>query len=308
MQEALDTGAGAAIIESAIRTATPLMLAALGETVVERSGVINIGLEGSIIAGAFAGITAATAFGVTAGVLGAVGAGMAAAAIGALFIVGLRANQIITGTAVTLLFLGTTGALYAVLFGASGAALASPTLGSLPVPLLSELPLIGRALFAQPITTYLAFAITPAVWWWLYRTHAGLAVRATGENPDAARAAGIHVRRVRLFAMLFGGAMGGLSGGTLVLAQVGTFAEGMSAGRGFIAIAIVALGRWHPFGVALAAILFGGASALQFVFQALGEPLPYQLFLAFPYALTLAALALSFGRARAPARLGSDRD
>ncbi len=299
-------GAGAAILESTVRTATPLLLAALGETVVERAGVINIGLEGSIIAGAFAGLAAATVAGVSAGVLGAAAGGVAAAAVCAFFIVGLRANQIITGTAVTMLFLGITGALYRGVFGAGGAALSSPTMSVWQLPLLADIPVVGRALFAQPPMTYMAFALIPAVWWFLFRTQPGLALRATGENPDAATAAGVGVRRVRLFALLFGGAMGGLAGGTIVLAQVGTFAEGMSAGRGFIAVAIVALGRWHPFGVALAALLFGAASALQFVFQALGYAFPYQLFLALPYALTLVALAVSPGRSRAPARLGQE--
>jgi simple sugar transport system permease protein len=145
--------------------------------------------------------------------------------------------------------------------------------------------------------------LVPIVWWWMYRTHAGLALRAIGESPSAARAAGVRVDRVRWIAIAFGGAMGGLAGGTLVLAQAGTFAEGMSAGRGFIAIAIVVVGRWNPIGVAVAALLFGAASALQFLLQALGLALPYQLFLGLPYVLTLAALAGVAGRVRAPAGL-----
>jgi simple sugar transport system permease protein len=139
---------------------------------------------------------------------------------------------------------------------------------------------------------------------WLYRTGAGLSLRAVGERPAAAIAAGVSPMRQQLLAVLFGGALGGLAGGSLVLAQVGTFAEGMSAGRGFIAIAIVALGRWHPAGVALAALLFGGANALQFVFQAMGWDLPYQIFLALPYVVTLFALAGAVGRQAAPAALG----
>jgi simple sugar transport system permease protein len=137
----------------------------------------------------------------------------------------------------------------------------------------------------------------------MFRTHSGLALRAIGEAPAAAAAAGVRVNRARWLAIAFGGAMGGLAGGTLVLAQAGTFAEGMSAGRGFIAIAIVVVGRWNPLGVALAALMFGGASALQFLLQALGLALPYQLFLALPYVLTLAALAGVAGRVRAPAAL-----
>jgi simple sugar transport system permease protein len=124
-----------------------------------------------------------------------------------------------------------------------------------------------------------------------------------GENPDAATAAGVRVRRLRFVLLLTSGALGGIAGGALVLAQAGTFAEGMSAGRGFIAIAIVVLGRWHVLGVSIAALLFGAASALQFLAQAIGLTLPYQLFLAIPYALTLAALAGIGGRARAPAAL-----
>jgi simple sugar transport system permease protein len=158
-------------------------------------------------------------------------------------------------------------------------------------------------LFAQPAVTYVAYILVPLVWWWMYRTHAGLALRAVGEAPLAAQVAGVAVRRVRLAAIAFGGALGGLAGGSLVVAQVGTFAEGMSAGRGFIAIAIVVLGRWHPVGVTAAALLFGVASALQFLLQALGLAIPYQAFLALPYVMTLAALAGVAGRVRAPAAL-----
>jgi len=143
----------------------------------------------------------------------------------------------------------------------------------------------------------------PIVWWWMYRTHDGLALRAAGESVAAAEATGRNPSRIRLLAILFGGLTGGLAGGVLVLAQAGTFAEGMSAGRGFIAIAIVVLGRWHPIGVAAAALVFGAASALQYLLQALGLSLPYQLFLALPYVLTLAGLAGVAGRVRAPAGL-----
>jgi len=280
-----------AFLESTVRTATPLALAALGESVVERSGVINIGLEGAILAGAFGALVGAGTGSVAAGFAAAAAAGAATAAVFALFAVGLRADQIITGTAVTLLAAGLTGALYRGLYGAGGAALTIPTTGAWPVPGLAALPVVGGALFAQPVPTYALYALIPALWWWMYRTHAGLALRAVGENPQAASVAGLRPRRIRALAVLFGGVMGGLSGGTLVLAQAGTFAEGMSAGRGFIAIAIVVLGRWRPLGVALAALLFGAASALQFLFQAMGWAVPYQLFLALPYVLTLLVLA-----------------
>jgi ABC-type uncharacterized transport system permease subunit len=294
-----------AFLEGTVRTATPLALAALGEVVVERSGVINIGLEGVILAGAFGALVGATHGGVFGGVASAVSAGMLVAICFAAFtVVWLRADQVITGTAITMLSIGLTGTLYRVMYGSAGAALSIPTIGPIALPLLSQIPIVGQPLFNQPPTTYALFLLVPAVWLWMYRTHAGLALRATGESPKAAEAAGIASTRVRFVAVLFGGALGGLAGGTLVLAQAGTFAEGMSAGRGFVAIAIVALGRWHPVRAVLAALLFGAASALQFLLQAIGFHLPYQLFLALPYVLTLAALAGIAGRIRAPAALG----
>ncbi|MGQ0712628.1 MAG: ABC transporter permease [Gemmatimonadaceae bacterium] len=296
-------GAVEGLLEATVRTATPLALAALGETVVERSGVINIGLEGIILAGAFGALVGASTSG-AGGVAGAGAAGVATAAVFAAFAVGARADQIITGTAVTLLSLGLTGALYRVMYGAGGAALTIPTMAPVALPGLSSIPLLGRALFTQPLFTYLAYLLIPATWWWMYRTHAGLSLRATGEGPEAARAAGISVGRVRTGAILFGGMLGGVSGASLVLAQSGTFAEGMSAGRGFIAIAIVVLGRWHPVGAGIAALVFGAASALQYFFQAMGWSVPYQLFLVLPYALTLVLLGVRRGHAAPPAALG----
>ena len=295
-----------AFLEATIRTATPLALAASGELVLERAGMINIGLEGVMLAGAFAAVVGAgqvSDAGVLVGYAWAAGAGALAALLFAWFTLWIRADQIITGTAITLLSIGVTGTLYRTVYGAGGAALSIPTSSAVAVPLLSSIPVIGSATFNQPGTTYLSYLLVPALWWWLYHTHAGLALRAIGERPAAAEAAGVAVRRVQLGAALFAGVTGGLAGGTLVLAQAGTFAEGMSAGRGFIAIAIVVLGRWHPGGVALAALVFGAASALQFLFQAMGFALPYQLFLALPYVLTLAALAGLGGRALPPATL-----
>jgi simple sugar transport system permease protein len=292
-----------AFLEATVRTATPLALAALGEVVVERGGILNIGLEGVILVGAFGALVGATSGGIIGGYAAAIACGVLLACFFGLFAIAFRADQIITGTAVTLLAVGLTGTLYRALYGTMGAALSIPTSGPKPIPVLSSLPVAGLGFFYQPVVTYLAYGCVPAVWWWMFRTHAGLALRAIGETPAAAAAAGVRVDRARWLAIAFGGAMGGLAGGTLVLAQAGTFAEGMSAGRGFIAIAIVVVGRWNPLGVALAALMFGGASALQFLLQALGLALPYQLFLALPYVLTLAALAGVAGRVRAPAAL-----
>lgn len=292
-----------AFLEAAIRTATPLLLAALGELIIERSGVLNLGLEGAIIAGAFAALVFAGTDSVLAGYAGGALAGVMIGAVMALFVVRIRADQIITGTAVTLLATGATGTLYRAMYGVQGASLSVPTSGPVPIPGLARLPGIGEALFAQPAPTYLLYALVPAVAWWLYRTKAGLALRATGESVEAAVAAGVRVGRVRTTALVAGSALAGIGGATLVLAQAGTFAEGMSSGRGFIAIAIVVLGRWHPGGIVLAATAFGAASALQYLFQAMGWEAPYHLFLALPYLLTLGALAGVAGRVRAPAAL-----
>jgi ABC-type uncharacterized transport system permease subunit len=300
---ALDIGTG--FVEATVRTATPLALAALGECISERAGVINIGLEGSIIAGALGATVAAGVIGVGGGFAAGAVAGMAVAAIFACFTVGFKADQIITGTAITMFALGLTGTLYRTLFGTSGVALNTPTTGAVAIPGLSSIPLIGPGIFQQPIVTYVTMLLAPLLAWWLQRTHRGLALRAIGEYPDAAIAAGVAPRRLQALAVLFAGAMAGLAGATLVLAQAGTFVEGMSAGRGFIAIAIVVLGRWKPLGVAAAALLFGAANSLQTLFQSMGwTGVPYQLFLALPYVLTLLVLAGASGRAAAPAGLG----
>lgn len=300
------TGELALFADATVRMATPLLFAALGETVAERAGIINLGVEGALIGGAFGALVGATHFGVAGGLVAAVLAGVAIGAIFATLVVGFRTDQIITGTAISMLALGATGTLYRSLFGVSGAALSIETLPAQPLGVLSSIPVAGSALFAQPITTYALYLLVPLTWWWMYRTHAGLGLRACGEDPTAANVAGINVPLTQVCALLFAGAMGGAGGAVLVLAQAGTFAEGMSAGRGFVAIAVVVLGRWHPVGVAIAAILFGAAGALQTLFQSLGSALPYQLFLALPYILALLALAGIGSRNRAPARLGTD--
>ena len=293
-----------AFLEASVRLGIPLALAAMGETITERSGVINIGLEGSLIAGALGGALGALAIGGAGGgiLVGAFG-GALVAMIFAGFAVGLGTDQIITGTAITLGGLGFTGAIYQARFGTTGTALTLPTLSSLPIPLLSDIPIIGSALFNQAPTTYFTYLLAPALWYFVYRTEWGLELRAVGEEPDAAAAAGVRVKQSRFWATVFGGALAGIAGAHLALAHAGTFAENMSAGRGFIAIAVVVLGRWNPLLVLLAALFFGAASALQFQAQTLGLDVPYQLFLAFPYLLTLLALAGWVGKSRAPASL-----
>jgi len=273
-------------LAAAVRIATPLLFAATGELVAERAGVLNLGIEGAMLAGALTAALVGTTNGAAAGLVMATLAGAFCGVLVALVAVRARADQVITGTAVTLGAVGLTGAIYRATLGSGTTAHALETLK------------------APWVLSLFALLSVPAVWWVLYRTRWGLALRATGEDRHAAAANGVAVERTQSIALLIAGAFAGLGGATLVLAQVGSFAEKMTAGRGFVAIAIVVLGRWSPFGVLAAALLFGALQALQFLLQGMGIDLPYQLFLVLPYALTLLALAGLVGRARAPAGLG----
>lgn len=279
-----------AFLAAAMRIAVPLLFAALGEMLAERGGVINLGIEGAMLCGALAAAVGSAAGGPWVGLGSAALAGLLVAGVFASVAIVARADQIITGTAITLGAVGLTGALSRVAFGAQGPGLSLPTFA--PVYL------------DQPWTTWIALVLVPITWWFLFRTRHGLQLRAVGEAPDRALAMGVPVQRVQVIATLVGGMLAGMGGAALVLAQVGTFAERMTAGRGFIAIAVVVLGRWHPVGVLGAALLFGVATALQFGLQAMGIEVPYQLLLMVPYLVTLVLLAGLVGRTRPPAALG----
>lgn len=293
----------AIFLESSVRATMPLALAALGEALCERAGFINIGLEGAMIAGALAATVASIVAGPAAGYAGGAMAGLLTGAVMVLFVIRLGANQILAGTAVTAGALGLTAVLYRAAFGAGGVALTVPMSEPVTIPLLGAIPLLGPSLFRQPAITWVLFALAGVLAWWMHRSRWGLAVRAVGENPDAVVAAGLSPHRIQAACVMAGSLLGGLGGAALVVAQAGTFAEGMTAGRGFIALAVVAVGRWHPVGVLGAAFVFGTASSLQYLLQTTGSRLPYQLFLALPYVLTLVVLAIGT-RHRAPAWLG----
>jgi simple sugar transport system permease protein len=292
-----------ALLEAAIRLATPLLLAALGELIIERAGVINIGTEGMMLCGAFAGFAVAVATG--SPYLGALGAALFAAAVGALFayfVVHRRADQIVVGTAINLLALGATGLAARALY--QGIVPTGPTVKTLRIPLLADLPVIGPALFDQTAYVYLGIAIASLLAFGLARTRPGLRLRAVGESARAADAEGVPVARTRWSAILAGSMLAGLGGSVLSLSQSNAFTEGMTAGRGFIALTIVIFGRWRPQGVVAAALFFGLASALQHRLQARGTDMPYQLTLMLPYVLTLVVLAFASGPRSAPADLG----
>lgn len=288
---------------------TPILLAALGELLVERAGVLNIGVEGVMLGGAFAAALVAWASGnATAGIVAAALTGTALALLFAFATVRLGADQIIAGAALNLVALGVTGALYRAVLGATGTALVLPTLPAIDVPVLRHLPILGQALFGQNGLVYLGLCLTPLLAVVLAHTGLGLRLRALGDHPQAAASLGLPVRRDRTIVLAAGGALAGLGGAALTLAATNTFVEGITAGRGFIALAVVVFGRWSAWGVLGGALLFGLASALQFQFQAAALTMPYQLFLMLPYVLTLGVLLLSSGRSNAPRALGARYD
>jgi general nucleoside transport system permease protein len=294
-----------ALIASTIAMATPILLAALGETIVERSGVLNIGIEGSMLSGAFFGLAAAyCSASLALGLVAGIAAGVALNAIFAALVVNFAVSQVVAGTAIDIFALGLTGVLYRRLFGITGQAFTVSPLAPLPLGPLARLPLIGPAIFDQNAIVYAAIILVPVVGFVLSHTRYGLWLRAAGERPEAADALGINVYRLRWQALLVAGALTGLGGAYLTLAYADTFVEGISAGRGFVALAVVIVGRWNAYGVGAAAIFFGAAMALQFALQAWGSAIPYQLFLALPYLLTMLVLALFGGQAQAPSALG----
>jgi general nucleoside transport system permease protein len=295
----------AAFLSSTITMATPILLAALGELLVEESGVLNIGIEGAMLCGAFFALAAAYFSGsIVVGLLAGIAAGVAMNGILAMLVVNLGVNQVVAGTALDILALGVTGVFYRRMFGVTGKAFTVRAIVPLSLYPLDRIPLVGRVVFNQNVLVYLAFVLVPIVSHILNRTHYGLRLRAAGERPEAADALGLNVLSLRWQALIASGVLTGLGGAFLTLAYTNTFVEGISAGRGFVALAVVILGRWNAWGTAAASILFGAAMALQFGLQALGTTVPYQIFLALPYLLTVLVLAGLGGQAQAPSALG----
>jgi ABC-type uncharacterized transport system permease subunit len=278
---------------------TPLLLAGLGGLISERSGVINIGLEGMMLAGAFTAAMGGilTGSGWVGLMCGAAG-GLLLGGVHAFVCIRLRADQIVSGTAVNLLALGATGFLLFRIFGSHGSSPTAPKL-----PMVDILP-IADGLLRQPITVPLAFVLAGVMWIVLYRTPMGLRIRATGEAPETARAAGIFTNQIRVMGVLVSGALAGLGGAHLALGDLSQFVERMTAGRGFIALAALIFGKWHPLGVLGACLFFGFAEAFADGLQGWITHIPSQLFLALPFVLTMAVLAGFVGRTRAPGGLG----
>jgi general nucleoside transport system permease protein len=276
------------ILAAAIAAGTPLVFAALGELVVEKAGVLNLGVEGMMLVGAIAGFaTAATTGSLWLGALGGMAAGAAMAAIFAVLALNLMANQVASGLALTLFGVGLSAFV-----GKPFESYSLPKAGPVDVPLLSQIPLLGPILFQQHFLVYVSWLVFAGVSWFLYRSRAGLVLRAVGESPESAHAIGYPVIRIRWLATLFGGALAGLGGAHLSEFYAPMWAEGMVAGRGWIALALVVFATWRPARVMVGAYLFGGVTIAQFFAQGAGVEVTSQLLSALPYVVTIVVLVI----------------
>ena len=261
----------AALLGATLILATPILLAALGELISERAGVVNVGVEGMMLVGAFFSFLVAWKSGsLVLGVAGGIAAGIGLAAVMGVLAITAKADQIVAGIGLLLLAAGLTSFLFEELTAGRGQ-VQLDRIGPLEIPLLSDIPDVGPALFARDPIVYAAFLSVPAVWFLLYRTRWGLAIRSAGEAPAALDTAGVSVVAVRWAGVLTAGAFAGLGGAFLSIAQLGLFQQEMTAGRGFLALAAVFFGRWHPLGVLGACLLFGAADALQLRLQGAGS-------------------------------------
>lgn len=304
LEQILTLGFFTAFLTAAVRMAVPLIYAGLGETISEKAGILNIGMEGVMLGGAFfsfAGTFYSGSLGV--GLLCGMAGGAFVSAIHGILSIKLAQDQSVSGIAINIFMAGFTSFLYKLMSNGQSYQQID-LLHKLKIPVLGEIPLIGNALFNQDILTYVVYVLIFAVTYFYSKTSKGLAFSAIGENPGAADSAGIPVHLYQSAAVLLNGMLGGLGGAYLVLAQVGNFSENMTSGRGYIALAAVILGRYAPFGMMGAALIFGGANALQIRLQAIGVPLPTQALAMLPYIITLVALLGAIGKNSAPEALG----
>ncbi|MDZ4094837.1 MAG: ABC transporter permease [Paracoccaceae bacterium] len=297
----------AVLIASLMVAAVPILFAAIGELVVEKAGVLNLGVEGMMIMGAICGFVTAVETG--SPVLGFVGGALGAAALSLIFAVltqVLQANQVATGLALTLFGLGLSS-----LIGQGYVGIKPPSTGMVPLGPLADIPGLGKILFRHDPYVYLSIAAIAAVWAVLKYSRMGLILRAVGESHDAAHALGYKVVRIRIMAILFGGAMAGLGGAYLSLVRVPQWTDGITAGAGWIALAIVVFASWKPWRILMGAYLFGGITVLQLNLQAAGARIPVEYLSMSPYLITILVLVvMSSGRGRgagaAPAALGQN--
>lgn len=297
------------LFTGAMLITTPLVFGSLSGVLCERSGVVNIAIEGQLLAGAFtASLVSSITHNAYAGLFAAALAGVLVSFLLAAFSIKYVVNQIIVGVVLNVLVSGLTGFLFEKIMKikVDGATIYNQPvqLPDLPIPVLSQIPVIGPTLFRQSIIGYLMLVLVAAVWFGLFRTRWGLRIRAVGEHPKAADTVGINVNRTRFLNVLAGGAVAGVGGAYFTLVAVSSFSKDMTGGLGFIALAALIFGRWNPIGAALAALLFGVAGNLQSILSLAGTPIDGQFLAMLPYALTILAVSGFVGKSRAPAADG----
>ncbi len=285
----MDANQASDLMSSSVIAAVPLMYAGLGELIAEKSGVMNLGVEGMMLMGAVCGYAVATLSGHPwVGIAAAIAAGMAMSLLFGVITLSLRANQVATGLALTIFGTG----LSAYLGKPFTSATLTNTINAWPIPGLSKLPVVGPALFSLTPLGYLAFLLFPLVAWFLYRSRAGLKLRAVGESPDVAHSVGFPVQAIRFYAVLFGGGMAGLGGAYYSIVYLRLWQEQLTAGRGWIALALVVFATWRPGRLLIGALLFGAVTALQFYAQGVGVPVPTQFLAMLPYIATVVVLVI----------------
>ena len=305
MQILTDPAQLAEFLATSLRLSVPIVFAALGGVLSERSGVFNIGLEGMMLAGAFGAAVGAYFTGTP---FAGIAVGMLCGALGALILaylsISLGVNQIVSGIAINMLMLGLTAFLSRIVFQGQANTMTLDGFKPFEIPGLARIPVLGPVLFDQDLLVYAMYGLVALMLWMMYRSRWGLNIRAVGENPRAVDTAGISVPRLRYACVLGSGAIAGLGGCYLVLSQLFLFSEHMSAGKGFIALAAVILGRWNPLGALLACLLFGFFDALQLRLQFANPEVPYQAFVMLPYAVSILALIGLVGKPIPPASVG----
>lgn len=289
------------ILASGIRLATPYLYAAIGETFGQRSGVLNLGVEGQMLLGAFfAFYVALTTGNLWLGLLAAAAVGAAMGLAMAFVTIRLQAQQGISGIGFYLFGLGMSTLLFQMLLGTVETVSGFPPIY---IPGLSDIPILGEILFQQNIIVYGAYLLVPLAWFILNKTTLGLKIRAVGESPEAADSLGVSVATVRYITVTLGGTLSGIAGASLSIALLNVFQQNMTSGLGFIAVALVYFGGWRPLGVLLGALLFSMVNSLQLWLQVLGSPIPSDIAVMMPYVLTIIALVLTMQRVRAPSAL-----
>jgi ABC-type uncharacterized transport system permease subunit len=289
------------ILASGIRLATPYLFAAIGETFGQRSGVLNLGVDGQMLLGAFTAFYVAITTGnLWLGILSAMVVGALMGLAMAFVTINLHAEQGISGIGFYLFGLGLSDLLFQKLLGTVETV---KGFSKVYIPVLSDLPVVGEIFFRQNILVYIAFALVPIAWFVLNKTTLGLKIHAVGENPEAADSLGVSVARIRYFTLILGGTLSGVAGASLSIALLNVFQQNMTSGLGFIAVALVYFGAWRPWGVLGGALLFSLVNSLQLWVQVLGIPIPSDIAVMMPYVLTILVLVATVSRVRAPSAL-----